>query len=90
MSAGTLVRFEDLQPGQRVKITQRVKVGLKIWQTEVQGKVARTERRRNGLHVQRNFDDHAFTDLILLRKDGAVNEETTVAMDEFTRVELVE
>lgn len=90
MATGTLVRFEDLKPGQRVKITQRVKVGLKIWQTEVSGTVERTERRRNGLHVKRNFDDRAFTDLILLRKDGPVNEETTVALDEFTHVELVE
>jgi len=89
MASGTLIRFEDLKPGQRVKITQRIKVGLKIWQTEVTGVVERTERRRNGLHVKRNFDDRAFTDLILLKKDGGVAEETTVAMDEFTHVELL-
>ncbi|RPI85064.1 MAG: hypothetical protein EHM42_07020 [Planctomycetaceae bacterium] len=90
MSTGTLVRFEDLQPGQRVKITQRVKVGLKIWQTEVTGVVEKIERRRNGLHVKRNFDDRAFCDLILLRKDGPVPDETTVVLDEFTQVELTE
>jgi hypothetical protein len=61
MSTATVVRYEDLQPGQRVRITQRVKVGFKIWQTEVLGVVERTERRRNGLHVKRNFDDRAWT-----------------------------
>ena len=89
MSTATVVRYEDLQPGQRVRITQRVKVGLKIWQTEVTGVVERTERRRNGLHVKRNFDDRAYADLILLKKDGGVAEETTVALDEFTHVELL-
>lgn len=89
MSTGTVVRYEDLQPGQRVRITQRVKVGFKVWQTEVQGVVERIERRRNGLHVKRNFDDRAWTDLILLKKEGKVPEETTVALDEYTRVELL-
>jgi len=89
MASGTLIPFEELKAGQRVKITQRIKVGLKIWQTEVTGTVERTERRRNGLHVKRNFDDRAFADLILLKKDGGVGEETTIAMDEFTHVELL-
>jgi hypothetical protein len=55
----------------------------------VLGVVERTERRRNGLHVKRNFDDRAWTDLILLRKEGKVAEETTVALDEYTRIELL-
>lgn len=83
------VPFESLRPGDHVRITQRVKVGLKVWTTTVTGTVERTERRREGLNVQRNFDDKAFADLILLKKDGPVPEETTVALDEFTRVERV-
>lgn len=83
----THVPFESLRPGDRVKVTQRVKVGLKVWTTTVTGTVERTERRREGLNVQRSFDDKAYADLILLKKDGPVPEETTVALDEFTRVE---
>jgi hypothetical protein len=83
----TLLPFEALRPGDHVKITQRIKVGLKIWQTTVTGTVERTERRRNGLAVKRNFDDKAFTDLIILKKDGEAGEETTVAMDEYTHIE---
>jgi hypothetical protein len=87
MTASTLISFEALKPGDHVKITQRIKVGLKIWTTTVTGTVERTERRREGLAVKRNFDDKAFADLILLRKDGPAGEETTVAMDEYTQIE---
>jgi len=86
-STATLIPFESLKPGDHVKITQRIKVGLKIWTTTVTGTVERTERRREGLATQRNFDDKAFADLILLKKDGPAGEETTVAMDEYTQVE---
>ena len=90
MSTSTLIAFEDLRPGDHVKITQRIKVGLKIWTTTVTGTVERTERRREGLAVKRNFDDKAYADLILLKKDGPVaGEETTVALDEFTHVERI-
>ena len=87
MAGSTLIPFEALKAGDRVKITQRVKVGLKIWSTSVTGTVERTERRREGLAVKRNFDDKAFADLILLRKDGPSAEQTTVTLDEFTHIE---
>jgi len=87
MPAATLIPFETLRPGDRVRVTQRVKVGREAWQTVVTGTVERTERRRNGLHVKRSFDDKAFCDVILLKKDGPIPEETTVALDEFTHVE---
>ena len=87
MTTNTLIPFESLKPGDHVKITQRIKVGLTIWTTTVTGTVERTERRREGLGVKRNFDDKQFADVILLKKDGPVAEETTVAMDEYTQVE---
>jgi hypothetical protein len=83
----TLIPFETLRPGDHIKITQRIKVGLKVWTTMVTGSVERIERRREGLTVKRNFDDKAFADLIVLKKDGAVGEETTVALDEYTHIE---
>lgn len=86
-TATTLIPFEALKPGARVKITQRIKVGLKIWTTSVTGTVERTERRREGLAVKRNFDDKAFADLVILKKDGPVAEETTIALDEYTHIE---
>jgi len=86
-STSNLIAFEALRPGDHVKITQRVKVGLKVWTTTVAGTIERTERRREGLAVKRSFDDKAFADAIVLRKDGAVGEETTLTMDEYTHIE---
>jgi hypothetical protein len=83
----TLIPFEELKTGVRVKITQRIKVGLKIWTTTVSGTVEKIERRREGLIVKRNFDDKAFADVILLKKDGPAGDETTITMDEWTKVE---
>jgi hypothetical protein len=87
MSPTTLIPFEQLKPGDRVAVTQRIKVGQKIWTTSVTGTVERTERRRAGLNVKRSFDDKAYADLIVLRKDGAAGDETTVTLDEWTHVE---
>ncbi|MBS0263539.1 MAG: hypothetical protein JSS02_16480 [Planctomycetes bacterium] len=88
MSTSPVIAFEEIRPGDHVKITQRVKVGLKIWTTTVSGTVVRTERRREGLSVKRNFDDKVYADLVLLKKDGPVaGEETTVTFDEFTHIE---
>lgn len=81
------VAFEELRPGDRIRITQRIKVGLKVWTNQVAGRVERTERRRCGLHVKRSPDDLAFQDVIVLQKDGAAADETTVALDEFTLLE---
>ena len=85
----TQLRFESLRPNDHIKVTRRIKVGMKIWYTSTSGRVIRTDRRRNGLHVDRSTDDKAFQDIILMLKDGTPTEETTIAMDEFTVVEAL-
>ncbi len=42
MPTNSLIPFEQLKAGDHVTITQRVKVGLKIWTTTVAGTVERT------------------------------------------------
>jgi len=81
------LHFEALRTNDHIKVTRRIKVGMKIWYTSTSGRVLRTERRRNGLHVDRSGDDKAFQDVIVLLKDGTPTEETTIAMDEFTVLE---
>ncbi len=74
--------FAELAPGDRIEVEHTVTVGPKQWPTKIVGKVVRTERRRHGLHHQRNFDDKVFSDVILLElPDGEL---TTVTLDEFT------
>ena len=76
--------FDELRPGDRVVVEHLVTVGNEHWTTTTAGTVVRTQRRRHGLHFHRNFDDQAFSDVILLElPDGEL---TTVAIDEFTTV----
>ena len=76
--------FEQLQPGDRVELTHEVKVGFRQWTSVTQGTVSRTERRRHGLHHDRNRDDKVFSDVIVLSaEDGS---RTTVTLDEFTEL----
>ena len=76
--------FEQLEPGDRVELTHEVKVGFRHWTTVTQGTVIRTERRRHGLHYDRNRDDKVFSDVIVLAVDEGVR--TTVTLDEFTEL----
>ena len=78
----TLRTFETLQPHDRVELKHQVKVGFREWETTTVGEVIRCERRRHGLHHDRNFDDKAFSDVIVLRRDDG--ELTTVTLDEFS------
>ena len=72
----------ELEPGDRIEVEHTVTVGPKCWPTKTVGKVVRTERRRHGLHFQRNFDDKVFSDVILLElPDGEL---TSITLDEFT------
>ena len=74
--------FDQLIPGDRIEVEHAVTVGGRQWATRTTGTVVRTERRRQGLHFRRNFDDKVFSDVILLRlPDGEL---TTVTIDEFT------
>lgn len=78
----TLRTFESLQLGDRVELEHEVKVGFRTWTTKTQGTVMHLERRRHGLHYQRNHDDKSFSDvLVLQRQDGEL---TTVTLDEFS------
>jgi hypothetical protein len=74
--------FDELKPGDRIEVEHTVSVGQERWAAKTVGRVVRTERRRHGLHFNRNWDDKVFSDVILLElPDGEL---TTVTVDEFT------
>lgn len=76
--------LQELSPGDRIEVEHLVTVGTRQWTTKTAGKVLRTERRRQGLHCDRNFDDKAFSDVILLEMpDGEL---ATLTIDEFTTI----
>jgi hypothetical protein len=77
-------QFDELKEGDRVEVEHLVTVGQKSWTSKTAGTVVRTERRRHGMHFQRNHDDKVFGDEILLElPDGEL---TTVALDEYTTI----
>jgi hypothetical protein len=84
----TLETFAKLQPGDRVEVTHEVKVGFRRWYVTTAGTVVAKDRRRHGLHYQRNFDDKAFSDILILRRDDG--ELTTITLDEFTELRKVD
>ena len=74
--------FDELKPGDRIEVEHLVTVGPRSWPAKTLGRVIRTERRRHGLHFERNHDDKVFSDMILIElPDGEL---TTVTLDEFT------
>jgi hypothetical protein len=80
-------QFDELKVGDRVEVEHVVTVGQKSWTAKTSGTVVRTERRRHGLHFQRNPDDKVFSDTILLElPDGEL---TSVAVDEFATIRHV-
>jgi hypothetical protein len=82
--AQTLETFASLSPGDRVQVDHEVKVGFRTWYTTTVGTVVSKDRRRHGLHFRRNFDDKAFSDVLILKRDSG--ELTTVALDEFSEL----
>lgn len=74
--------FVNLRPGDRIELEHEVKVGFRTWTTKTTGTVVRTERRRHGLHVDRNYDDKVFSDVIVLQRDSG--ELTTVTIDDYS------
>lgn len=76
--------FETLKPGDKIELKHQVKVGFKNWETTTTGAVVSIDRRRHGLHRQRNFDDKVYSDIIILKRDSG--ELTTVTIDEFSEL----
>lgn len=74
--------YASLQEGDRVEVTHEVKVGFRKWIAVTKGKVLKKDRRRHGLHIQRNPDDKVYSDILILQRDDG--ELTTVTMDEFS------
>ncbi|MCP3696212.1 MAG: hypothetical protein GY917_28705 [Planctomycetaceae bacterium] len=80
--------FQQLKPGDRVQLVHAVKVGFRDWTNTTVGTVVKTERRRHGLHFQRNQDDQVFSDVLVLSRDDG--ELTTVTLDDFSELTRLE
>jgi hypothetical protein len=79
--------LQRLQPGQRIRITQTVRVGLKSWTTTVTGTFRAVQYLATGLATQRVPEDDIIVPMVHFTKDNG--ELSSVALDEHSRVELV-
>jgi hypothetical protein len=80
--------LRSLRPGQRIKITQTVRVGLKHWTTEVVGRFRHVNFLATGLSAQRVPEDDIVVVAVHFTKDNG--ELSTITVDEHTRVEALE
>lgn len=81
------VAYNELKPGQRVRITQTVRVGLKSWPVVVTGAVRDLNVLVTGLTVDRGADDVVTVPTLHFVKDNG--ELSSVTIDENTKIELV-
>ncbi len=77
-----------LRPGQRIRITQTVRVGLREWTTTVVGTYRDLHFLATGLSTDRVPQDDIVVPTLHFTKDNG--ELSSIAIDEKTSVELVE
>jgi hypothetical protein len=83
-----LVAYEQVKPGQRVRITQTVRVGLSSWPAIAVGTVRDLQMLVTGLTTERAKDDVvAVPTLHFVKENGELS---SVTIDENTRIEVLE
>jgi hypothetical protein len=80
---------ENLKPGQRVRITQTVRVGKRSWPATVTGTVRDVRVLMTGLATQRAPDDIVAVPTVHFIKDGH-GELSSITIDENTQIEVME
>jgi hypothetical protein len=76
-----------LKPGQRIRITQRVRVGQEQWQTTVTGAFRKLSYLETGLSTHRVREDDIIVPTVHFTKDNG--ELSSITLDEHTEVAAV-
>jgi hypothetical protein len=79
--------LQRLQPGQRIRITQTVRVGFKQWTTTVEGAFRAVNYLTTGLATDRVPEDDIVVVCVHFTKDNG--ELSSVTLDEQSKIELV-
>jgi len=83
-----LAKLNELKPGQRVRITQIVKVGsTKTWPLVVHGVFRHLDSLATGLATDRRREDDVIVPVIHFTKDN--KEMSSITIDERTKVEVI-
>jgi hypothetical protein len=79
--------LQRLQPGQRLRITQTVRVGLRSWTATVTGTFREIRLLATGLATDRVPEDDIVVPTVHFTKDNG--ELSSVALDEHTKIEII-
>lgn len=79
--------LQTLRPGQRLKITQTVRVGSKSWPAVVTGTFRHLGSLATGISTHRLPQDDIIVATLHLTKDNG--ELTSVSLDEHTKIEAM-
>jgi hypothetical protein len=86
--AEVLARLDQLKPGQRIRITQTVKVGsTKTWQLVVEGAFRHVDSLATGLATARLKEDDIVIPVVHFTKDN--KEMSSIAVDEHTTIDVI-
>ncbi len=76
--------LQALRPGQRIEITQTVRVGSKVWTTTVRGAFRKVAYLATGLATDRVPEDDVVVPLVHFTKDNG--EWSSISLDENSQV----
>ena len=86
--AEVLNKLEQLKPGQRLRITQRVKVGsTKTWEFSVEGIFRHVDSLATGLATERLREDDIVIPVVHFTKDN--HEMSSISVDEHTKIDII-
>ena len=77
--------LEKIQPGQRIRITQKVRVGFQEWHTTVEGVFRGVNYLATGLSTQRVPEDDIVVPTVHFTKDNG--ELSSITLDENSKIE---
>ena len=84
-----LAKLDQLKPGQRVRVTQIVKVGsTKTWPLVVEGTFRHADTLATGLATDRRKQDDIVIPVIHFTKDN--KEMSSISVDEHTTIDLID
>ena len=82
-----LAVLDQLQPGQKIKITQLMRVGLKTWPAMITGTFRHVDSLATGLATERDPHDEIIVPVVHFTKDN--QEMSSVTLDEHTKIEVM-
>jgi hypothetical protein len=79
--------LQSLKPGQKIRITQTVRVGRKLWTTTVSGTFRDVNYLATGLSTHRVPEDDIVVATVHFTKDNG--ELSSITLDEQSKVEVI-